>query len=150
MANRGNFADDRERAAEAGRKGGQELSGKFEPGSERASEAGRKGGQELSGKFEPGSERASEAGRKGGQELSGKSEPGSSGPPRPAARAASASGRGRRGEPRTTSGGRWPIGARTRARRRSAAVGERQRLVDQLLAALDLAWRTHRRSAWRL
>jgi hypothetical protein len=45
MANRGNFAEDRERAAEAGRKGGQESSGKFEPGSDRAREAGRKGGE---------------------------------------------------------------------------------------------------------
>jgi general stress protein YciG len=48
---RGNFAQDRERAAEAGRKGGQASNrggtnkGNFANDRERAREAGRKGGQ---------------------------------------------------------------------------------------------------------
>ncbi len=42
---KGNFAEDRERAAEAGRKGGQQSGGNFKNDPERASEAGRKGGQ---------------------------------------------------------------------------------------------------------
>lgn len=40
----GNFAADRERAAEAGRKGGQISGGNFRNSPERAIEAGRKGG----------------------------------------------------------------------------------------------------------
>lgn len=48
---RGNFAQDRERAAEAGRKGGQASNrggtnkGNFANDRERAREAGRKGGE---------------------------------------------------------------------------------------------------------
>ena len=42
--NPGNFANDPERASEAGRKGGEVSPGKFEQGSERAREAGHKGG----------------------------------------------------------------------------------------------------------
>lgn len=38
----GNFAEDRERASEAGRKGGQ-SSGEFQNDPQRASEAGKKG-----------------------------------------------------------------------------------------------------------
>ncbi|WEA05764.1 general stress protein [Pantoea dispersa] len=41
----GNFAENPQRAAEAGRKGGQISSGNFKNNPERAIEAGRKGGQ---------------------------------------------------------------------------------------------------------
>ncbi|OQP30671.1 con-10 family general stress protein [Pantoea latae] len=41
----GNFAENRERAAEAGRKGGQHSGGNFKNDREKASEAGKKGGQ---------------------------------------------------------------------------------------------------------
>lgn len=41
----GNFAENRARAAEAGRKGGQNSPGNFARDRQRASEAGRKGGQ---------------------------------------------------------------------------------------------------------
>ncbi|ELY4032479.1 general stress protein [Cronobacter sakazakii] len=41
----GNFAEDRERASEAGRKGGQNSGGNFKNDRERAAEAGRKGGK---------------------------------------------------------------------------------------------------------
>lgn len=43
--NPGNFANDREKASEAGRKGGQESGGNFKNDPERAAEAGSKGGQ---------------------------------------------------------------------------------------------------------
>lgn len=43
--NPGNFANDKEKASEAGRKGGQSSSGNFANDPERASDAGRKGGQ---------------------------------------------------------------------------------------------------------
>jgi general stress protein YciG len=64
----GNFANDRERAAEAGRKGGQASHG----GARRqdASDAGesdRSGDEHKSGSFAEDRERASAAGRKGGQ-----------------------------------------------------------------------------------
>ncbi|MDV5553799.1 general stress protein [Enterobacter hormaechei] len=39
----GNFAEDRERASEAGRKGGQSSGGNFKNDPQRASEAGKKG-----------------------------------------------------------------------------------------------------------
>ncbi|WP_130835458.1 general stress protein [[Erwinia] mediterraneensis] len=42
---RGNFAEDRQRAAEAGRKGGQMSGGNFKNNREKAVEAGRKGGK---------------------------------------------------------------------------------------------------------
>lgn len=42
---RGNFAANRERAREAGRKGGRMSGGNFAGNRERAAEAGRKGGQ---------------------------------------------------------------------------------------------------------
>jgi uncharacterized protein len=45
----GNFAEDRERAAEAGHKGGQQSGGNFAHDRERASGAGRKGGQASHG-----------------------------------------------------------------------------------------------------
>lgn len=41
----GNFADNRERASEAGKKGGQNGGGGFKNDPEKASEAGKKGGQ---------------------------------------------------------------------------------------------------------
>lgn len=41
----GNFAEDRERASEAGRKGGQHSGGNFKNDRKKASEAGKKGGQ---------------------------------------------------------------------------------------------------------
>ncbi len=39
----GNFAEDRERASEAGRKGGQHSGGNFKNDPQRASEAGKRG-----------------------------------------------------------------------------------------------------------
>lgn len=45
----GNFAEDRERASEAGRKGGQQSGGNFKNDSQRASEAGKKGGKNSHG-----------------------------------------------------------------------------------------------------
>ncbi|MBF8779694.1 general stress protein [Pseudomonas fulva] len=47
--NPGNFANDREKASEAGRKGGQSSGGNFANDRERASEAGKKGGQQSHG-----------------------------------------------------------------------------------------------------
>lgn len=44
-ANKGNFANDPERAARAGRKGGQVSGGNFKNNPQRAAEAGRKGGE---------------------------------------------------------------------------------------------------------
>jgi len=44
----GNFAQDRERASAAGRKGGQNSGGNFKNDRERAAEAGRKGGKNSS------------------------------------------------------------------------------------------------------
>ncbi|EDS7215064.1 general stress protein [Salmonella enterica subsp. diarizonae] len=41
----GNFAEDREIASEAGRKGGQHSGGNFKNDPQRASEAGKKGGK---------------------------------------------------------------------------------------------------------
>ncbi|POP45820.1 stress-induced protein [Superficieibacter electus] len=41
----GNFAENRERASEAGRKGGQQSGGNFKNDPQRASEAGKKGGK---------------------------------------------------------------------------------------------------------
>ncbi|MDV7025467.1 general stress protein [Atlantibacter subterranea] len=41
----GNFAENRERASEAGRKGGQVSGGNFKNDPQRASEAGKKGGR---------------------------------------------------------------------------------------------------------
>ncbi len=43
--NPGNFANNREKAVEAGRKGGHNSGGNFANDRARASEAGRKGGQ---------------------------------------------------------------------------------------------------------
>lgn len=80
----GNFANDREKASEAGRKGGQSTqqhsqssgnmgqqggSGNFAQNPERAAEAGRKGGQSVPDEKRSFSQDhlASEAGRKGGQ-----------------------------------------------------------------------------------
>ena len=45
----GNFAEDREKASEAGRKGGQHSGGNFKNDPERASEAGKKGGKNSHG-----------------------------------------------------------------------------------------------------
>ncbi len=70
-ASGGNFANNRDRAAEAGRKGGQLSGGNFANNRERAVEAGRKGGQRSSGNFANNRERAADAGRKGGQASSG-------------------------------------------------------------------------------
>ena len=41
----GNFAEDKERASEAGKKGGQHSGGNFKNDREKASDAGKKGGQ---------------------------------------------------------------------------------------------------------
>ncbi|WP_394660038.1 general stress protein [uncultured Novosphingobium sp.] len=46
MGNPGNFANDREKVSEAGRKGGQESGGNLKNDPERAAEAGSKGGQQ--------------------------------------------------------------------------------------------------------
>ncbi len=48
-SNPGNFANDRQKASEAGRKGGQASGGNFANDRERASEAGRVGGQHSHG-----------------------------------------------------------------------------------------------------
>ena len=45
----GNFAEDRDRASEAGRKGGQQSGGNFKNDPQRASEAGKKGGENSHG-----------------------------------------------------------------------------------------------------
>ncbi len=45
----GNFAEDREKASDAGRKGGQHSGGNFKNDPQRASEAGKKGGQNSHG-----------------------------------------------------------------------------------------------------
>lgn len=47
--NPGNFANDREKASEAGKKGGQASGGNFANDREKASEAGKKGGQQSHG-----------------------------------------------------------------------------------------------------
>lgn len=47
--NPGNFANDREKASEAGHKGGQASGGNFANDREKASEAGRVGGQHSHG-----------------------------------------------------------------------------------------------------
>lgn len=64
----GNFAEDRERAREAGKKGGEHSHGSQQHsqsgGSERQQGGERRGG---SGNFANDPQRASEAGRKGGQ-----------------------------------------------------------------------------------
>ena len=41
----GNFAQDREKASDSGKKGGQHSGGNFKNDPQRASEAGKKGGQ---------------------------------------------------------------------------------------------------------
>ena len=85
-ASGGNFANDRERAAEAGRKSGQGVPAEersFAKDHELASEAGRKGGVHSHGASHTGThtgggnfaadrERAAEAGRKGGEHSHGK------------------------------------------------------------------------------
>jgi general stress protein YciG len=53
QTNSGNFANDRDRASEAGRKGGRNSGGNFANDRARASEAGRKGGQRRQGPHEP-------------------------------------------------------------------------------------------------
>ncbi|PBK13734.1 general stress protein [Escherichia coli] len=45
----GNFAEDREKGSDAGRKGGQHSGGNFKNDPQRASEAGKKGGQQSGG-----------------------------------------------------------------------------------------------------
>jgi uncharacterized protein len=70
----GNFANDPERASEAGRKGGQQShqsSGEADKSQQGGS--GRSGGQQGggSGNFANDRERASEAGRKGGEHSKG-------------------------------------------------------------------------------
>ncbi|NMY06828.1 general stress protein [Pseudomonas sp. WS 5059] len=47
--NPGNFANDCEKASQAGKKGGQASGGNFANDREKASEAGRKGGQNSHG-----------------------------------------------------------------------------------------------------
>ncbi|EOT6331067.1 general stress protein [Escherichia coli] len=45
----GNFAEDRQKASDAGRKGGQHSGGNFKNDPQRASKAGKKGGQNSHG-----------------------------------------------------------------------------------------------------
>ena len=45
----GNFAEVRDKASEAGKKGGQHSGGNFKNDPQRASEAGKKGGQNSHG-----------------------------------------------------------------------------------------------------
>ncbi|WP_435926818.1 general stress protein [Dryocola sp. BD613] len=45
----GNFAEDRDRASEAGKKGGQQSGGNFKNDPQKASEAGKKGGKSSHG-----------------------------------------------------------------------------------------------------
>ncbi len=45
----GNFAEDRNKASDAGKKGGQQGGGNFKDDPQRASEAGRKGGENSHG-----------------------------------------------------------------------------------------------------
>lgn len=45
----GNFAEDREKASEVGKKGGQNSAGNFANDREKASEAGKKGGEHSHG-----------------------------------------------------------------------------------------------------
>ncbi|GGE32734.1 hypothetical protein GCM10007276_07520 [Agaricicola taiwanensis] len=59
--NPGNFANDREKASEAGRKGGQQSHG------QQSQQSGSDNRQQGGGNFAQDRERASEAGRKGGQ-----------------------------------------------------------------------------------
>lgn len=47
--NSGNFAEDRQKASEAGKKGGQMSGGNFKNDPQRASEAGKKGGEHSHG-----------------------------------------------------------------------------------------------------
>lgn len=47
--NPGNFANDHEKASEAGKKGGQNSGGNFANDREKASEAGKKGGEHSHG-----------------------------------------------------------------------------------------------------
>ena len=47
--NPGNFANDREKASDAGQKGGEASGGNFKNDPERASEAGRNGGENAHG-----------------------------------------------------------------------------------------------------
>jgi general stress protein YciG len=63
----GNFAEDRQRASEAGQKGGQQSSGNFKNDPQRAAEAGHRGGQQSGGNFKNDPQRAAEADREGGR-----------------------------------------------------------------------------------
>jgi general stress protein YciG len=72
--NRGNFANDRERASQAGQKGGQASHGGSED--RQRTQSGGKTGQQMGGQHSGGNfandrERASEAGRKGGEHSGG-------------------------------------------------------------------------------
>lgn len=48
-SNPGNFANDRQKASEAGKKGGHNSGGNFANDRQKASEAGKKGGQNSHG-----------------------------------------------------------------------------------------------------
>ena len=45
----GNFAEDKQRASDAGKKGGQNSGGNFKKKKKKASEAGKKGGKSSGG-----------------------------------------------------------------------------------------------------
>jgi general stress protein YciG len=72
--NRGNFANDRERASQAGQKGGQSTQGGSgsRQGTQSSGKTGQQtGGQHSGGNFANDPQRASEAGRKGGEHSGG-------------------------------------------------------------------------------
>ena len=82
--NRGNFAEDREKASRAGHVGGQRSSGTFANDRERAAEAGRKGGKRSlggggaernPGTFAQDRERTAGAGGKGRSALTVRNKP---------------------------------------------------------------------------
>jgi general stress protein YciG len=67
--NKGNFANDRQRASEAGQKGGQASPGGME--NRQSSQSSGKTGQQSGGNFANDPSRATEAGRKGGEHSGG-------------------------------------------------------------------------------
>jgi uncharacterized protein len=67
--NKGNFANDRQRASEAGQKGGQMSQGGME--NRQGSQSSGKTGQQSGGNFANDPSRAAEASRKGGEHSGG-------------------------------------------------------------------------------
>ncbi|WP_081794855.1 general stress protein [Pseudomonas sp. H1h] len=65
----GNFANDREKASEAGKKGGQASGGQHPHTADKSTSGGQGSGR--SGNFADDREKASEAGKKGGEHSGG-------------------------------------------------------------------------------